>query len=137
MKRMVLLLALLAVAVVASSAMARPPYRVQAIKQLQLAADAGDVRTVTCQYCHVNPGGGAPWNVWGENVRSNFKGNISEALFEAVKAMKDSDGDGYEDALEIFAGTLPGDPASKPNKDKAALKASFDKAGGVDMFKAQ
>ena len=137
MKRMVWLLALVAVAVVASSAVARGPYRLQAIKQFQLVADAGDVRAVTCQYCHVNPGGGAPWNPWGEAVRTNFKGNIGEALFEAVKAMKDSDGDGYEDALEIFAGTLPGDPASKPNKDKAALKAAFDKAGGVDMFKAQ
>ncbi len=114
---------------------ARGPYRLQAITQFNLVADRGDVRTVTCQYCHVNANGGAPWNAFGNEVRANFKGNIGDALYEALKAMKDSDGDGYADALEVFAGTLPGDANSKPLVTAQFLMQRLEKAGGVDIFK--
>ncbi|RIH90328.1 hypothetical protein Mterra_00560 [Calidithermus terrae] len=115
--------------VLLSLALARPPYRTQAVQQFHLSPG------VTCQFCHVNANGGAPWNPFGELVRANFKGTINAALYEALKAMKDSDGDGYLDALEVFAGTLPGSPDSKPLVDAAFLKANFDKAGGVDLYK--
>ncbi len=115
--------------------LARGPYRLQAISQFNLVADSGDVRAVTCQYCHVNANGGAPWNAFGNQVRSNFKGNIGEALYEALKAMKDSDGDGYADVLEVVAGTLPGDPNSKPLVTAQFLMQSLEKAGGVDIYK--
>jgi hypothetical protein len=127
MKRVVWLL--LAFAVVASLALARPPYRNQVISQYHMASG------VTCQYCHVNPGGGAPWNEFGKLLQANWANGAGPALYESLKAMKDSDGDGYEDALEVFAGTLPGSADSKPNVEKAFLKANFDKAGGVDLFK--
>jgi len=120
---------------VASVAVARPPYRLQAITQFHLVADNNNVRTVGCIYCHVSPNGGAPWNPFGENVRANFKGNISQALYDALKANKDSDGDGYTDVLEVFAGTLPGDPNSKHLVDPACLQQSLAKAGGVDLYK--
>lgn len=128
-------LVLMLLVLVASVGVARPPYRLQAIQQFGLVADKDSNRTVTCQYCHVNAGGGAPWNDFGNNVRSNFKGNISEALYEALKAMKDSDGDGYADVLEVFAGTWPGNPDSKPLATPEALMERLQKAGGLDIFK--
>jgi hypothetical protein len=134
MKKFCLVVALLGL-LVASIAVARPPYRLQAIAQFHLVADKDNTRTVGCTYCHVGPNGGAPWNPFGENVRSNFKGNISQALYDALKANKDSDGDGYADVLEVFAGTWPGDPNSKPLVDPAFLQQSLDKAGGVDLYK--
>jgi len=130
-------LVLMFLVVVASFSMARPPYRLQAIQQFGLVPDKGDTRVVTCQYCHVNAGGGAPWNSFGENVRANFKGQIADALYETLKAMKDSDGDGYADVLEVFAGTWPGNPDSKPLATPEALMSRLEKAGGVDIFKAK
>lgn len=135
MKKTLGVLLLVALVLVASVALARGPYRLQAISQFKLVPDDGANRTISCQYCHVNASGGAPWNAFGNQVRSNFQGNISNALYEALKAMKDSDGDGYADALAVFAGTLPGDANSKPLVTAAALKANFDKAGGVDLYK--
>ena len=130
-------LALIAVLglLIASVASARPAYRTAAIAQFMLVADNGNTRTVGCTYCHVNANGGAPWNAFGTDVRANFKGNIGDALYETLKAMKDADGDGYADVLEVFAGTLPGDKESKPLVTPEALMANLTKAGGVDMYK--
>jgi len=114
---------------------ARGPYRLQAIAQFNLVADNGDARTVTCQYCHVSPNGGAPWNAFGNQVRANFRGSIGEALYQTLKAMKDSDGDGYADVLEVFAGTLPGDANSKLLVTAQFLMQNLEKAGGVDIHK--
>lgn len=119
----------------ASVAVARPPYRLAAIDQFHLVPDKDGTRTVGCQYCHVNPGGGAPWNPFGELVRSNLKTTINQALYDALAQMKDSDGDGYPDVLEVFAGTLPGDPNSKPLVSADFLLQSFQKAGGLDLYK--
>jgi len=62
-------------------------------------------------------------------------GNIGDALFEALRSMKDSDGDGYADALEVFAGTLPGDASSKPLVTAQFLMQSLEKAGGIEIYK--
>lgn len=120
---------------VASVASARGAYRTAAIAQFMLVADSGNTRAVGCTYCHVNANGGAPWNPFGDAVRGNFKGNIGDALYETLKAMKDADGDGYADVLEVFAGSLPGDANSKPLVTPDALMANLTKAGGVDMYK--
>ena len=115
-------------------ASARPAFRSQVIEQFKL-----DAATTTCQYCHVNAGGGAPWNKFGDAVRANLrgdaKGNIADALYLTLKADKDSDGDGYADALEVFAKTLPGDPKSVPPEAPEALKARFEAAGGLGQYK--
>ncbi len=116
-------------------AVARPSYRLQAINQFNLVADSGGVRVVTCQYCHLSPNGGASWNAFGDRVRSSFKGSIGEALYQALVALVDSDGDGYADILEVFAGTLPGDPNSRPLVTAQFLMKSLEKAGGVDIYK--
>lgn len=134
MRKVGLLVLILAVALI-PFVQARGPYRLQVITQFNLVADRGDVRTVTCQYCHVSANGGAPWNAFGNEVRANFKGSIRGALYEALKAMKDSDGDGYADVLEVFAGTLPGDASSKPLVTPQFLMQSLEKAGGVDIYK--
>lgn len=129
------LLLMLAFISVLSLTYARPPYRLAAIDQFHLVPDKDSARTVGCQYCHVNPGGGAPWNPFGQLVRSSLKTNINQALYDALAANKDSDGDGYPDVLEVFAGTLPGDPNSKPLVSVDFLMESFTKAGGLDLYK--
>lgn len=94
-----------------------------------------------CQFCHRNVFGGAPWNEFGDLLREQYRGpgarKIDQTLYLALKAGKDSDGDGFTDALEVIAGTLPGDPKVKPAKTKAVLEAELRRRGGVDYFKPQ
>lgn len=121
-------------------ASARPAYRSVVAEQFKLADKDGKIDSVTCQYCHQNAGGGAPWNAWGNTVRSQMaeaKGKLSDALYLGLKANKDSDGDGYADALEVVAKTLPGDEKSKPTQSVAALEEELKQMGGVDAFKAK
>jgi hypothetical protein len=118
---------------------ARPAYRLQAITQLRLKADADGKATVTCQYCHQGPRGGKPWNAFGDNVVANFFGaankNIAQALYLTLKDRKDSDGDGYDDVTEVLGGSRPGDAKSMPRTPKDTLEAELKMWGGVDYFK--
>jgi hypothetical protein len=118
---------------------ARPAYRLQAITQLGLKADADGKATVTCQYCHQGPRGGKPWNAFGDNVVANFFGaankNINQALYLTLKDRKDSDEDGYDDVLEVLGGSRPGDAKSMPRTPKDTLEAELKMWGGVDYFK--
>ena len=119
-------------------ALAFPQYRMAAIKQLHLAADAPNKPwTITCQYCHVKPEGGDPWNPFGIKVQTQvaIDIDINKAIYNVLKAKFDSDGDGYVDMLEVFAGTLPGNKDSRPLVDIKYLQQAFDKAGGVDQYK--
>jgi hypothetical protein len=113
---------------------ARPAHRLQAIAQLGLQADK-----VTCQYCHVNANGRAPWNAFGENMRTIWNGagnkNFAESLYLTLKDRKDADGDGYADVLEVVAWTLPGDKNSVPSTPKDTLEAELKAWGGVDRYK--
>ena len=117
------------------NASARPAYRQVVIDQFKLAAGT----QVGCQYCHVAAFGGASWNAFGNAVRSSYTGtaqrNINQALYLTLKTNKDSDGDGYSDALEVDAKTAPGDAKSKPSKTVAVLQKAFKTAGGVDQYK--
>jgi hypothetical protein len=105
-------------------------YRLAAAQQFHL-----EPKRVTCQFCHVNPDGGDPWNTFGQLVQAKLTGNINVALFEALNANRDSDGDGYRDALEVFAGTLPGNKDSAPLVRLEVLSAAFEKAGGVNQYR--
>jgi hypothetical protein len=113
---------------------ARPAHRLQAIAQLGLVAEK-----VTCQYCHVNAGGRAPWNPFGENIRTTWSNagnkNFAESLYLTLKDRKDSDGDGYADVLEVIAWTQPGNKDSVPNIAKDTLEAELKAWGGIDRFK--
>jgi hypothetical protein len=113
-----------------NDANAFPAYRTQAVAQFKL-----DDKTTDCAYCHVSSSGGAPWNPFGQLVQIKLEGDIGKALYEALAAKLDSDEDGYADALEVYAKTLPGDKDSKPKDDVKTLEAAFEKAGGLEPFK--
>lgn len=121
---------------------AYPAIRTTMLAQYKLsgAVDANAAsQRAGCQYCHVNAGGGAPWNAYGNALRATLngdaKGNVGDALYLVLKADKDADEDGFSDALEVVAKTLPGNANSKPTQTKAALEAELEKLGGVDHYK--
>ena len=119
-------------------ARAFPQYRLAAIKQLRLTPDPKDgPAVVQCTYCHVKPEGGDPWNAFGIKIQTRVSQvvDINKAIFDVLAEMKDADGDGYVDALEVFAGTLPGDKTSRPLTDVVYLKQVFDKAGGLEQYR--
>ncbi|GGS11038.1 hypothetical protein [Deinococcus sedimenti] len=125
---------------------ALPRYRLQAAPQLHLTQGLElwdlDRRVMPCTYCHVNEKGGAPWNPFGQAIQATFAREAKEgrhltfpqALHALLQADTDADGDRYPDALEIYAKTLPGDPASTPAQPLAELRAAFDRAGGAEQF---
>jgi hypothetical protein len=119
-----------------SSALAFPSYRVQAVKQLKLEPDKADgTMVVGCVLCHVNPEGGDPWNAFGQRVQVQLGGDFAKALLSVLSELRDSDGDGYNDALEIFAKTFPGDAKSVPTQKLEDLQKEFEKGGGLEQFK--
>lgn len=141
-RRSTLLGAGLLLLAVSGGVLAMPQFRLQAIVQLHydqldpLWAYSGKV--MSCTFCHVNKQGGAPWNVFGQALKAGFVANpktsFGDVLYTVLKANGDSDGDGYPDAIEVFAHTLPGDPASHPDRPLAELQQEFDAAGGVVIY---
>ena len=115
-----------------SDSSAFPAYRQQLVKQYHLVD-----KRVTCQYCHVNAGGGAPWNAFGQEVKALNKGNIAKALYDVLEDDTDADKDGYKDALEVFAGTLPGDKNSSPLVEVQTLETNFESAGGLELYQPE
>lgn len=121
-------------------ALASPAYREQAIRQFHYEGSVLSRRTMACTFCHVNDRGGAPWNAFGEALKTGFRdkptAKFDAVLYEVLAAGGDADEDGYGDALEVFARTLPGDAASVPKESLAALRARFEKAGGIEQYRA-
>ena len=125
---------------------AMPRYRLQAAPQLHLTGENElwdlDRRVMPCTYCHVNVDGGVPWNPFGQAIQATFASEAKagrhltfpQALYVLLQADTDADGDGYPDALEVYARTLPGDPASVPTQPVQDLRAAFDAAGGVTQY---
>jgi hypothetical protein len=109
-------------------------------KQLKLEDRVGTaLEKSSCQLCHMNARGGAPWNPFGLAI-GKFRAKrlpIDKAVFEALKLEADVDQDGFSDALEVFAGTMPGDANSKPTQTLEVLKSKFDAAGGVTQYAPQ
>jgi hypothetical protein len=141
-----LALALLLGLVFTGAVGAKNSYRLIAITQYKLEPDRDDgTRAVQCTYCHVNSTGAAPWNPFGLNLRDTFRKEsptlsteqrLKEALYKVLLRKLDSDGDGYLDAWEVYAGTLPGNPQSAPKRDPDELEKQFTDAGGFAQFKA-
>jgi hypothetical protein len=129
-----------------SSVTAKNQYRLAAVAQYRLEPDREDgTRAVACTFCHINSTGAAPWNPFGLNLRETFRAEsgvqpadvrIKAALYKVLLKKLDSDGDLYNDALEIYAGTLPGNALSTPKRAAAELEAAFTAAGGYAQFKA-
>jgi hypothetical protein len=131
----------------ASAGVAKNQYRLAAITQLKLEPDRDDgTRAVGCTYCHINSTGASPWNPFGANLRDTFRKEtktsdsndtrIKQALFETLRKRLDSDGDGYFDALEVYANTLPGNRLNVPTRDVDELEKLFVASGGFAQFRA-
>ncbi|WP_202630426.1 hypothetical protein [Deinococcus alpinitundrae] len=127
---------------VLTPALSMPAFRLTAIHQLHY--DVGEPlwqysgKVMACTFCHVNKSGGAPWNLFGQALQKGFqmnpKARFSDVLYGVLAANGDADGDGYPDAIEVFAHTLPGDTSSKPEKPLAELETEFAAAGGVKQY---
>ena len=119
---------------------ARSSFNPVMYKQLKLEDRAGTaLEKSSCQLCHMNARGGAPWNPFGLAI-GKFRAKrlpIDKAVFEALKLEADVDQDGFSDALEVFAGMMPGDANSKPTETLEVLKTKFDAAGGVTQYAPQ
>ncbi len=126
-------------------ALSMPAFRLQAIVQLHYEKDdplwrySGKV--MACTFCHVNAAGGAPWNPFGQVLKQGFQSNprarFGDVLHAVLSANGDADGDGYPDALEVFAHTLPGDARSKPDRPLAEVEEAFEAAGGIGQYAAR
>lgn len=120
-------------------ARAVPEYFGTLLEQYHLVGDPV-AQTARCTYCHVNQDGSVPWNPFGDRVHVQLfepesRGDIRLTLYLVLKQNQDSDGDGYPDALEVAARTLPGDPGSKPTRTIPELEAQLAAMGGLDAFK--
>jgi hypothetical protein len=122
---------------ISASVSARSGFDPVMYKQLKLKDRVGTVlEKSSCQLCHMNARGGAPWNPFGLAI-GKFRARrlpIDQAVFEALKLDADGDKDGFSDVLEVFAGTMPGDVNSKPTETLEVLKTKFDAAGGVTLY---
>lgn len=120
-------------------ALAMPKYRAQAIAQLHYAGPIWSRKTMACTFCHVGDSGGAPWNSFGEELKATWRAepdaSFADVLYQTLAANEDADGDGYPDALEVYAHTLPGDPDSKPAESLEALQKQFEAAGGTAQYR--
>ena len=145
--RVLLVLCLTLTGLVLGAVQAKNTYRLAAIAQFKLSPDTDDgTRLILCTYCHVNNSGNKPWNPFGINLQTTFRNEtdtslsntlrIKDALYKVLAKKLDSDNDGYYDALEVFAKTLPGNDASKPTTEFAKLEAQFKDAGGFAQYKA-
>ncbi len=95
---------------------------------------------IGCSFCHSDPDGGEGWNSFGQLTKRTLEktnGNMEQALYLSLKANRDSDNDGYKDALEIVARSLPGDVKSRPTQSIAQLERELLTLGGVEAFKPQ
>lgn len=123
----------------APAALALPKYRTEAARFLGHDKDdplwqlSGKV--MPCVACHTQPQGGKGWNAFGQSLQAGFRAQPQASFRTVLRSVlareADADADGYPDALEFFARTLPGDPNSKPTKPLRDLRAEFEKAGGL------
>jgi len=130
------------VALFAPAALGLPKYRLLAAQQL--GHDKGDPlwqysgRVMPCVACHTRPQGGQGWNPFGESLRAGFreqpKAKFGDVLYTVLEQQADADADGYSDALEFYARTLPGAPESRPLKAVRELQDEFEKAGGMNQY---
>lgn len=98
-----------------SAAASALPTDAAMFKQVYNPKDGTKLVTAGCLLCHDK----APFtktglNPYGADLAKQAKPRTA-AAFRAIEKL-DSDKDGFTNLREIQAGTLPGDPASKPAK---------------------
>lgn len=105
-----------AVAAAATLAVAKAPDSLL-FKQLYAPKEGTDLaKALPCLACHTKMPPDKTVNPYGADVAKAAGGKaVDEKAFRAVEKL-DSDKDGFSNIDEIKAGTLPGDPKSKPKK---------------------
>jgi len=85
------------------------------LRTLYTPKDGSDLaKALPCLACHTAvPGTKTNLNPYGVDLLKAGKGTLDEKAFKAVEGL-DSDKDGVKNGVELKAGTLPGDPKSKP-----------------------
>jgi hypothetical protein len=109
-------LSLLAVIALASWAAATPAMT-GPFKTLYSPKDGTDLaKAMPCLACHTAmPGTKTNLNAYAADLQKAAKGTYNTAAYKAVESL-DSDKDSFKNGDELKAGTLPGDPKSKPKK---------------------
>ncbi len=103
-------------ATLAVAALAHPPMIAEFNKVAKPPKDSALAKGA-CAICHV--GMEPKLNPYGKDMAAAMKALKTKKLTDAVLkriAKLDSDKDGVSNADELKAGTLPGDPESKPSK---------------------
>ncbi|MCS6829197.1 MAG: hypothetical protein RMM08_07745 [Armatimonadota bacterium] len=94
-------------------AIATPKHQVTFLKTYPSAKDSA-VGKAKCTICHVK---GKELNVYGKDMQKAMQAkktkDLTADLLKSIEKL-DSDKDGAANGDEIRAGTLPGDPKSKP-----------------------
>lgn len=120
---------------------ATPPLRfgVPSLQELAVRYHL-DPKQATCALCHVGAEGSGNFNPFGQDYRAAVRRLLAEmegaerksifqlsptqvrqALAEATRDGLDSDGDGYDNDLELLFGFHPGDGASRPSRPAEVL----------------
>ncbi len=110
-------MALLGVAGLATWSAAKAPDSA-VFKQVYAPKEGTDLaKAMPCLVCHAKmPPTKTELNPYGTDLQKAAAGKpIDEKVLRAVEKL-DSDKDGFSNADELKAGTLPGDPKSKPKK---------------------
>lgn len=108
-------------------AMALPTFRPVVTEAYTLKAGGKvDSARDACTLCHAK-NGPPELNVYGKDVKVALETAhakmLTPAILQSIGA-KDSDGDGFTNAEEFAADTLPGDPASHPAKKTKATSVA-------------
>ncbi len=90
------------------------PNDLATFKQLYAPKDGTALAKAGCLVCHAKMPPSKDMNPYGADLAKQGKTRAA-AAFTAIEKL-DSDKDGFTNIQEITAGTLPGDPASKPAK---------------------
>jgi hypothetical protein len=122
-----------------SFALARPVFHQKMIEQFHLEKSLTSINA-GCQYCHSRPEGGLGMNPFGIALDRRLPNDpeledVAKALYAQLQARQDTDKDGFDDVLEVVAGTLPGNEKSKPPQSSASLEIVLKGIGGINRFR--
>ncbi|MDH7602683.1 MAG: hypothetical protein QHI38_11115 [Armatimonadota bacterium] len=107
-----ILVTLLAVVLIAGTALATLKWQ-KAFNDLYKPSADSQIKKAKCALCHLDDKGKKGLNPYGKLLQKKKK--AEPGSFKAVEKL-DADKDGFSNIDEIKAGTLPGDPKSKPPK---------------------
>lgn len=105
------LITVLTLVLIAGTALATLKWQ-KAFNDLYKPAADSEIKKAKCALCHLDDKGKKGLNVYGKLLQ---KKKVEPSSLKAVEKL-DTDKDGYSNLDEIKAGTLPGDPKSKPAK---------------------